>query len=386
MQIIRLMLLSSSLFMLNGCADFIYGKDNTRPITPLKDIKAEKQYQTAWSSNTGSGAGKLYLRLNPTEYQGVIYSADAYGLVVATKSKSGERLWSYKTKAPVTTGPGVSNGTVVVGTGDGRVFALSREAGRLLWSKEVSTEVLAMPAVTADKVIVKTADGKVTALRANNGESLWVYDHGASPLSLRSSGAPVVSGQRVFVGFSDGQLVALSLQDGQADWQQEVAEPLGANAVERMIDLGATPVVQGDVVYVAGYQGNIGAYRVSNGEMLWKMPLSTYNDLSLSDSAVYASDANGTVWAFAKSTGKVLWQQNALSGRQLTTPLLHDGLIMVGDREGYVHGLSPRDGQLRARITVDKGVPLYANPLANNPNLFIMTAKGQLAAFSPQVS
>jgi outer membrane protein assembly factor BamB len=58
-------------------------------------------------------------------------------------------------------------------------------------------------------------------------------------------------------------------------------------------------------------------------------------------------------------------RQDALRNRKLTSPAVLPGAVAVGDLAGFVHFLSPTDGQLLARILVGGGAiqaPLVSTP------------------------
>ena len=55
------------------------------------------------------------------------------------------RVWDTETDSPLSGGPGVGDGLVLLGTSDGEVIALGEDDGEIKWRARVSSEVLSSP-------------------------------------------------------------------------------------------------------------------------------------------------------------------------------------------------------------------------------------------------
>src|SRR5690606_33171637 len=153
-------------------------------------------------------------------------------------------------EAPISAGPGIGEGLVLVGTSEGEILALNQENGAIAWRAPVSSEVLAVPQAAAGIVVVATMDGKVAGLDAATGTRRWIHDRSVPLLTLRGASTPLLTRDRVISGFASGKLAALGLQDGRLQWEATVAVPRGRSEVERLADISADPVLLGDVVFV----------------------------------------------------------------------------------------------------------------------------------------
>jgi outer membrane protein assembly factor BamB len=83
------------------------------------------------------------------------------------------------------------------------------------------------------------------------------------------------------------------------------------------------------------------------------------------------------VHALAKEGGASLWKQDKLRYRKLTSPLVFDRTIWVGDLEGYVHMLAPDTGEIIGRIRVDSSQIDALVP--GNGGVIVQTANGTVA-------
>jgi outer membrane protein assembly factor BamB len=94
---------------------------------------------------------------------------------------------------------------------------------------------------------------------------------------------------------------------------------------------------------------------------------------------IYLTDDRGNVMAFDQRTGASVWKQEQLRARQLNAPRCVDGLVAVGDLDGYVHWLSSDDGRFVARYRVGSKA-VRSQALAGHDMLYVGNQAGDLAA------
>lgn len=361
----------------NKIDDYMLGKDNTPHPKELKQIDSKLKVTQNWSAPVGKTHKNLgYLKLQPVAKNGLIYTADASGLVQAVSKSNGSVKWSTTLKHSLVSGPSVAGGAVAVGTSNSSLVLLDQATGKKLWQTKLSGELLSAPAIAHHKVVAKTIDGKVYAFDLANGKQLWMIEHGSPNLILKASSSPVIVGNQVLIGFSDGKLEAIELDSGRVVWQRSMAYATGSSDVERLVDIDADPIIKDKVAYLATYQGYIGALSLESGEFLWKKPGSVYKNILLHSNTLYVTDANDVLWSIDSKTGHVNWKQTALKARGLTEPVLVGKDLVVGDKNGYLHFLDTQVGDLLARSQVSGGVS--SAPIAVGRKLYILTNNGML--------
>ncbi|KTD68321.1 MULTISPECIES: outer membrane protein assembly factor BamB [Legionella] len=367
-----------------GCSkldDYMLGKDNTPKPKELKQVKDKIKVEQNWTAAAGkSSKNKEYLRLKPVVQRGVIYTADASGLVQAINKHNGEAKWTTEVKHGLVSGPAVASGYVAVGTNNSSLVVLNQSNGKKLWQKKVTGEILSPPTIMAKKVIVKTIDGRVYAFNAADGKQLWMAEHGSPSLVLKASSSPVALGHLILIGFSDGKLDALDRETGRVMWQRSIAYASGSSDVERLVDIDADPIVENNVVYLASYQGYIGALSLADGQFIWRKPGSVYKNMVLSGNTLYITDSHDVLWSIDKRNGQVNWKQTGLKARGLTEPALIKNDLVVGDKTGYLHFVDAQTGEIIARSKVSGGVSI--SPSVVGRKLYVLTDNGMLNQLS----
>lgn len=366
--------------LLSGCNTIEHRSEEIvkKPLVPL----AHSQYapQLLWSSTKSGGTGKTDAKLRLATTSHAIITADSKGNLLAQDQSSGKILWEKKTNSTITSGPTVVGNSVLVGTRDKGLLAFQADSGEALWSAALPGEILAAPEGNQGVIFANALDGSISALKTSDGTVLWRHSLATPPIVLRHSSSPVVAGNQVFVGFANGRLLALHRMDGSVSWEKEIAVPRGRSDMQRMTDISADPVVRDGVIYVVSYQGRLAALNAESGTPIWEKEMSSYAGFAISKTALFVADAKGNVLAINRRTGKTIWEQSGLQGRRLSKPQIWGNLIVVGDDEGYLHGLSMEDGNFLSRLMVDsKGIEAEPKVLGNT--LYILGRGGKVAAY-----
>ena len=152
--------------------------------------------------------------------------------------------------------------------------------------------------------------------------------------------------------------------------------PRGSSDIERLVDIDADPIVQQNVVYLASYQGSVGAWMLADGQPIWTKPVSVYKNMVTDTTNLYMVDRHDTIWAIDRSNGMIKWKNITLKARGVTAPVLMDAWLVVGDHTGNLHILDVQTGNVLARISLRAAID--SSPVVDGHKVYVMTADGQL--------
>ena len=379
---IETLLLLAGLSLASGCTalgNLFDNPDNTAEPAELVDFEPTIKVRTVWQRRVGSGAGNLFLKLRPAIDGERVYAATRDGRVRAFDARTGESVWDTETDSPLSGGPGVGDGLVLLGTSDGEVIALGEDDGEIKWRARVSSEVLSSPGSQGGVSVARTIDGKLFGLSADDGTRLWVYDRTTPVLTLRGTSSPALTEGTAIAGFDNGQVVAIALSNGQPLWEARVAVPRGRTELERMVDIDADPVIEDKAVYAVTYQGQVAALELFSGEVIWRRDMSSHAGLGVGPENVYVTDDASHVWALNRANSASMWRQAKLEARHVSPPAVFGQFVVVGDLDGYVHWLRREDGQFVARVRIDSD-SIVAAPVATSFAVYVYGSGGELAA------
>ncbi|WP_312952152.1 outer membrane protein assembly factor BamB [Superficieibacter sp.] len=391
MQLRKLLLpcvLSATL--LSGCSLF-NGEEDVVKMSPLPQVENQFTPNTAWETSVGSGIGEFYSNLHPAFADGVVYAADRHGTVKAVNADDGKEVWSVSlaekkgwfssSAAQLSGGVTVNGGHVYVGSEKAQVYALNTSDGSVAWQTRVAGEALSRPVVSDGMVLIHTSNGQLQALNETDGAVKWTVNLDMPALSLRGESAPVTAFGAAIVGGDNGRVSAVLMQQGQMIWQQRISQATGPTEIDRLSDVDTTPIVVDGVVYALAYNGNLTALDLRSGQIMWKRELGSVNDFIVDGNHIYIVDQDDRLLALTTDGGVTQWTQSDLLHRNLTSPALYNGSLVVGDSEGYLHWLSPDDGHFVAQQKLDSS-GFLTEPVIADGKLLIQAKGGSLYAIT----
>lgn len=352
---------------------------NVEAPAELKSFKKLYKVDVDWRKNVGSMAsanGRMHVAVQ----NGSIYVVDDQGQVVSLDAGSGKQNWTVNLEKPVSTGVTAGDSLLAFATRDGKVIAVSAANGSKLWSANVLGVILSVPAIGNGKVYVQTEDGRVLALSERDGSVDWTLERTVPALSLHGDSGTIYKQGLLVVGFANGHVVGIDSRNGRTVWDRVVAYPSGQSDVDRISDVDSTPLIVGYRLFAASYQGKIMAMDLRNGQVLWTRPMSAYLPISADSRNLYVVNDEGVVLALNQASGKNVWVQNALKRRISTRPLVINGKLILGDKEGYIHILDTSNGAVSGRYHGD-GSKVLSHVLAEG-KIYSLTARGQLIAYT----
>ena len=248
------------------------------------------------------------------------------GEVIALNAETGEEKWRNLVSSEVISAPAIAEGKVVVRTIDGRIFALNVDNGERLWQADKNIPLLTQrgtssPIITGGIVIAGFDNGKVSAFRGDNGTPLWEkrvgQPTGRSEIEriVDVDSDPVVFGTILYAASYNGSVLAIDLRNGETQWQRELSTYQNIAVDFQHIALSAA---KGHVVLLDRQSG----YVVWNQKLLENRQLSA--PVLLGDYVVVA-DFEGQVYWLKRSDGEFV-ARTALSGSS------------IGDKAQVIHG------------------------------------------------
>ncbi len=328
----------------SGCG-FLGGSKKLTPLAEIRDSAISMQ----WSASVGRAKGYLF---SPSLGDKIIYAAANDGSISALADQGGGIVSRIDAKSKLSAGAGFGEETVVVANTQGEVLAFDG-SGRSLWKTSLGGEILAAPFVAQGTVVVRTADGRMFALNRADGKRKWVFTRAAPALTLRTNASVTLARNVIYAGFPGGKVIAVELDSGRPVWEATISLPRGTTELERIADVAGLPVIDESRVCAAVYQGRTGCMETLSGNVLWTRDIASADGVAVDGKNIYVADTDGNVVALDKTSGATVWKQEKLQNRDVGTPVVVQGRIVLGDRLGFIHSLAADSGELTGRIATD---------------------------------
>lgn len=178
---------------------------------PSGDLMALKvaDGSPVWSENLArtratSQLASMSDAARPAIDRGTVFAVGHAGRMVATQSRTGERLWSLN--VPGTQTPWVAGDSVFVVDTAGQLMALTRTDGKVQWTVQLpGANVWSGPTLAGGTLWLASAKGQLLGVDAATGRTTTQTDLG-SPVYI----APVVAQGKMFILTDNAKLLAFN--------------------------------------------------------------------------------------------------------------------------------------------------------------------------------
>jgi outer membrane protein assembly factor BamB len=350
-----------------------------REPAPLTKVDDKISVTSVWSSSVGKSDTFVMRPVLAGDY---LYTSSGNGTVSKIEVLTGKAAWQVKTPSDISSGPGSDGNVVVVGSTKGIVYAYD-STGQKIWEEKVGSEVLTEPLVLGGIAVIRTIDNRFIGLDAKTGKRRWSYVRPQTALALRNSFPMVPVAADAFVtGFSGGKIGVIGLSSGSLLWETSLSYPKGFSEIERMTDVSARPTILGRRLCAVSFQGKIACGDVSSGNLTWTKDFSSHTGTTQSQDSVFAADEKSNVVAYSANDGVELWRNETMTWRDVGEPLAIGRMVVMGDKQGYLHFLEQSNGLVISRVRVDSSA-ISAAPIVANGLLIVQTRGGTLSAYRP---
>ncbi len=357
--------------VLGGCAS----SDAPKP-TALQPNPALFVVKEQWRLPVGATSAPLELRAVGSQ----LMVASKQGDLSAVDLRTGTLQWRASLGVSLSAGVGSDGETAAVVTAENQLVVL-RE-GKEIWRQKLPSLTLTSPLVAGARIFLTSADRTVSAFDASTGRKLWTQQRPGDALILGQPGILMAVGDTLLTT-QGGRLLGLNPQTGAIRWDAAVAVGRGVNEVERLVDLVAGTSRIGSNVCLRAFQAAVACVDAQNGSTLWTKTASGASGIAGDATSVFGVESDSKVQAWRRIDGEKLWTSDKFRFRGLSSPVLAGKALVVGDFEGFIHFLSPKDGALLARVASD-GSPIAQAPVWVDNTLVAVTQRGTLIGFRPE--
>ena len=365
-------------FLISSCS-----KSNVPPPTPLDKIAPKNTHvKVLWRTKTGNGNGGLgNYNVAPAYTNDTVFVPNQNGKVFALGVTNGKLIWERNTKTNLSAPANTIANAVIVSSIKGDLIALDTSNGSTLWHSHMPSSLFAQPTLFDSFIYTHTHDGSVTAFDAKDGSKRWGVTNNIPEIALPGNSSPIVLNNTAMIGSEFGSVLGFTVDEGDRTINIPVAIAKGSSPAEKMVDINANPMLYGDYLIFASYQGAIVALDKDNGRMLWAKKSSIINNVAINDNVIFTVQDDSSLKAFDIENGDTVWTNDTLKWRKLTAPIYYKGLIVVADYQGYLHFFNSLNGEYlgRKKLTAKSKIFNYgisANLVPTKKGIIVQAESG----------
>ncbi|PIK15947.1 PQQ-binding-like beta-propeller repeat protein [Halobacteriovorax sp. JY17] len=238
------------------------------------EIEGVKEEETAfrvmWNKNQDPvhQTGNLPIALNsPLIHDGILYVGHNQGYMKAYQLDNGKEVWSKYDDGAYHSKPVVYKDWVIYGNAKGRVFARHSLTGKAEYMVDLDAAIETQGVVYKDRIIFHTRNHKIFCLDVNTGKILWSYKRSVPYLTtIQRASKPLVYKDKIYVGFSDGQIGAFSLEEGVILWERRLSTG------NKFVDVDSTPTLFKSSILAGSINGDLAMLDPNSGEIQRRLP------------------------------------------------------------------------------------------------------------------
>jgi outer membrane protein assembly factor BamB len=236
-------------------------------------VRKEKVFHLTWVKNLDPEyeTGNMPIGLaSPLIHEDVVYAGNSRGAFEAYSAENGRLLWQDKTQGGMNSAPVTYKDLLIFGDNHGRVYAKKLGELEYAYQFDVGSPLDSTPVVSNDRIFIHTRNHKIFCADAMTGKILWTYKRSVPYFStLQRTSRPLVVANRVYVGFADGNLLAFSLEDGQLLWEKRVG------TATKFVDVDMKPNLFAGRIVVGTNYGEVEVIDAQRGTLYKKIPFSS---------------------------------------------------------------------------------------------------------------
>lgn len=357
-----------SILMLASCQSVLGPTQGQKRVFTVQPDWVQSTYVEIYEKNR-----KIH-RMSPLLYKDMVLQGNSIDGFSAHDSKSGQVIWRKKIENGVESTSAEFKDRLYVSASDGYFYALNTKTGQEIWKYKTQAENISEPLYDQKEGRVYFISGShmLYALDAESGQPLWTHSRQDTSLfSVRGSGRPALSQGVLYVGFSDGNLVALNSKTGSVVWEIQL------NKNKKFRDIDTTPIIDGDRLYISGYDDKIYCISLQKGDVLWKTDGGGYSEVTLSGDRLFYSTSQGEVIALKKENGEKIWSY-VLKGGIATAVKPYKGLLVFGESQGSLVFLDAETGKQKTHFEPGHGLLSTPSVDEKNGRIYFISGEGNL--------
>lgn len=188
-----------------------------------------------------------------------------------------------------------------------------------------------------------------------------------------------VAGDNLYFGSAGGNMIALDDESGGELWRKPFTASgsggFGCAPSEGAVPLYGTPVVDGELVYIAGYDGKVYALNTSAGAERWIYPRqgnlhSFVGGLAISQGKLYIGSVGGIIYALDAENGDLIWEYEI--GEQLwATPAVDGDTLYIGSFDKKLYAIDTTTGEEKWQQPFEAEGPIISTPVVDGGIVYV---------------
>ena len=316
-------------------------------------------------------------RMSPVIYKNTVVVGNSIDGLVSYDLGTKNVKWRLNIPYGVEASAASIKDRLFVGANNGRMYSVNLQNGEIVWSFDSKSELVSEPLLNEGVLYFVSGSQALYALDAATGKQLWIHSRQdtTSSMTIRGGSKPSIANDVLYVGFSDGALVALNAKTGTEQWE------ITLNRNSKFKDIDASPVIDGDFIYVNSFDDKVYCLSREKGEIVWNAPYGGPTTPLVSGAHVFVTSSKGELVSLSKKDGNLAWSRKTSEGIFSELSLFND-LIVTGETQGKLLFFNKTTGETVGSFEPGRGV--FSKPSVFDNLIYFVSGEGNVYGLKAQ--
>ncbi len=316
-------------------------------------------------------------RMSPVIYKNTVVVGNSIDGLVSYDLGTKNVKWRLNIPYGVEASAASIKDRLFVGSNNGRMYSVNLQNGEIVWSFDSKSELVSEPLLNEGVLYFVSGSQTLYALDAATGKQLWIHSRQdtTSSMTIRGGSKPSIANDVLYVGFSDGALVALNAKTGTEQWE------ITLNRNSKFKDIDASPVIDGDFIYVNSFDDKVYCLSREKGEIVWNAPYGGPTTPLVSGAHVFVTSSKGELVSLSKKDGNLAWSRKTSEGIFSELSLFND-LIVTGETQGKLLFFNKTTGETVGSFEPGRGV--FSKPSVFDNLIYFVSGEGNVYGLKAQ--
>jgi outer membrane protein assembly factor BamB len=326
----RIIILFSLLIVFTSCSYL-----ETLPFSAPE--RGLKHFHVIWSkaNDPDYDTGNLPIAMNyPLIHEGLLYLGHNSGQMYAYDFTNGRVVWKKEDKGSYHAAPVAYKDNIVYGTTEGRVYFRNYLTGKLKYSIDLGSPIESKGVIYKGRVFFHLRNHKIFCLDVETGKILWAYKRSIPYLTTSQRvSRPLLINNRMYVGFADGNIAAFNIEEGVLLWERKISSGT------KFVDVDVTPVHFENKILVGSLAGSLMVIEPNAGTILRRFDFSISRAPVIKGNVILLGTVQGELIALNRQF-KII-NRKKLGKYPISSIVTWKNFLTVSSVGGKVHLLDP---------------------------------------------
>ena len=262
---------------------------------------------------------------SPRIFDDKVFIGDFEGNLYAIRVSDGSVIWKKATNGEINGSAAFHKNSVLVTSQDGNLYRYRIDDGTLQWTYETGDQIRCSPTVVGDRTFLGGCDSKLHVVDLETGKAASP----PLPLGGPTGSTPATQGDQVYVPIMDGTVYAFNWKTRTTTWTYQDDE--------RQQEYRNSPAVRDQWVILSSARKQVDALSTKSGQRMWRHTLRRRADASpvIDGDSVFIAGTDGRLIQLDIHDGRPKWTYE-IRGSFAAGPAIDGARIYIADTKGMV--------------------------------------------------